>query len=60
MSQEEFVLSYKFSCQELKALGAAFREKQDKIPRELFNFAKAVQGKLYECMTIDEVEKLQK
>ncbi len=57
MIQENIVLPYNFSCRELKALAEFFRERQNLIPRELFAFAKSVQEKAYECMTIDEVEK---
>ena len=57
MTQNNFVLTYNFSCVELKAFADFFRERQNMIPRELFAFAKSVQEKAYECMTIDEVEK---
>ena len=57
MTQNNFVLTYNFSCAELKAFADFFRERQNMIPRELFAFAKSVQEKAYECMTIDEVEK---
>lgn len=60
MTQENFPLEYKFSCPELKALAAFFRDRQNEIPRELFSFARAAQDKAYECMTIDEVEQNQK
>ncbi|MBQ3835813.1 MAG: hypothetical protein IJR40_07520 [Treponema sp.] len=57
MIQDDFVLTYNFSCREIKAFADFFRERQNMIPRELFAFAKSAQEKAYECMTIDEVEK---
>ncbi|MCR5045148.1 MAG: hypothetical protein K6A42_01065 [Treponema sp.] len=56
MNQDNCVLSYGFSCKEIKALADFFRDRQQDIPRELFFFSKAVKDKMYECMTIDEVE----
>ncbi len=56
MNGQEFALTYNFSCDELKTLASLFRERQDKIPRSLYNFSRAVQDKVYACMSIDEVE----
>lgn len=59
MTDGTFALSYNFSCKELKSLAAIMRENQNKIPIELFNFSRQVQQKVYDCMSIDEVEQLQ-
>lgn len=59
MTDGTFALTYNFSCKELKLLASIMRERQNEIPIELFNFSREVQKKVYECMSIDEVEKLQ-
>ena len=56
MIGQEFALTYNFSCEELKTLASLFRARQDKIPRSLYNFTRAVQDKVYACMSIDEFE----
>ena len=56
MSQNEFALDYKFSCEELKALASLFRERENKIPIALSSFARAVQNKVYACMSINDYE----
>ncbi len=49
--------SYEFSGEELKSLAHFLRACQDKLPRELFAFSRAVQNELYGRLSIDEVEK---
>ena len=56
MSGTEFALEYKFSCEELKALAAFFRERENQIPIALYGFSRAAQNKVYECMSIDDYE----
>ncbi|MBQ4015091.1 MAG: hypothetical protein II610_07585 [Treponema sp.] len=56
MNSPNFSLSYSFSCEELKALSALFRDGADKIPISLYNFSRAVQEKVYDCMSIAEFE----
>ncbi|MBD5435939.1 MAG: hypothetical protein HDR36_05455 [Treponema sp.] len=55
MTQAKF--SYEFSGEELKSLAHFLRARQDKLPRELFAFSRAVQDELYGRLSIDEVEK---
>lgn len=55
MSESNF--SYEFSHEELESLAHFLRAQQDKLPRELFAFSRAVRDELYGRLSIDEVEK---
>lgn len=58
MTQEKF--SYEFSGEEIKSLMHFLRSWQDRLPRELFAFFRAVQNEFYGQLSIDEVEKFNK
>lgn len=58
MSASNF--SYEFSGEELKSLVHFLRSRQDRLPRELFAFFRAVQNEFYGQLSIDEVEKFNK
>ena len=60
MNNNECALSYNFSCEELKALESLFRGRKDIVPKTLYNFSRAVQSKIYDCMSIGEVEETYK
>lgn len=59
MTQNNFALCYNFSRSELTALAKILRDGQNKIPIELYNFSREVQKKVYDCMSINDLEKMQ-
>lgn len=57
---DDFSLDYNFSSDEIKLIAKLFRKNQFLIPRGLENFARQIELKIYENMSIDEVERFYK
>lgn len=57
---DDFSLDYNFSSDEIKLIAKLFRKNQFLIPRGLEKFARQIELKIYENMSIDEVERFYK
>lgn len=46
---------YSFSSQEILVLAKFFRQNQDKIPLELFDFSQFIEKEIYNNLTLDQI-----
>lgn len=54
---ESFKLTYSFTAKEIGLLARFLRTKETELPRGLEKFSKTLEDSVYDCLTLEEVQK---